>query len=115
LIEPGGIISKIKNLALPIGQSLLAEYSLPHSYRKRLLTNNMLERLNRENKRRTTVALLFPNEASLLRLIAAILVELVKSGKLAIPISTTRRSTPPLFRNSFFTEHGLLYSWKATS
>ena len=35
----------------------------------------MLERLNREIKRRTTVASLFPNEASLLRLISAILVE----------------------------------------
>jgi putative transposase len=36
----------------------------------------MLERLNRELKRRTRVATLFPNEASLLRLVTGILLEL---------------------------------------
>ena len=36
----------------------------------------MLERQNRELKRRTRVASLFPNEASLLRLVTAFLVEL---------------------------------------
>jgi transposase-like protein len=49
---------------------------LPPSHRKRLRTTNMLERLNRELKRRTRVATLFPNEGSLLRLVSAILVEL---------------------------------------
>jgi putative transposase len=39
-------------------------------------TTNMLERQNRELKRRTRVATLFPNEASLLRLVTAVLVEL---------------------------------------
>jgi putative transposase len=43
--------------------------------RKRLRTSNMLERLNRELKRRTRVATLFPNEASLLRLVTAMLLE----------------------------------------
>ena len=35
----------------------------------------MLERLNRELKRRTKVATLFPKESSLLRLVSAVLVE----------------------------------------
>ncbi len=35
----------------------------------------MLERLNKELKRRTRVATLFPNEASLLRLVSAMLME----------------------------------------
>ena len=39
-------------------------------------TTNMLERQNKELKRRTRVAALFPNEASLLRLVTAVLVEL---------------------------------------
>ena len=36
----------------------------------------MLEQLNEEVKRRTRVAGLFPNEASLLRLVSAVLMEL---------------------------------------
>ena len=36
----------------------------------------MLERLNKEIKRRTRVATLFPNEASLLRLVSAVLMEI---------------------------------------
>jgi transposase-like protein len=48
---------------------------LPPTHRRRLRTTNMLERLNRELKRRTRVATLFPNEASLLRLVTAILIE----------------------------------------
>ncbi len=50
-------------------------FMLPDAMRKRLRTTNMLERLNREIKRRTRVASLFPNEASLLRLVSAILME----------------------------------------
>lgn len=48
---------------------------LPPAHRRRLRTTNMLERLNRELKRRTRVATLFPNEASLLRLATAVLIE----------------------------------------
>lgn len=50
-------------------------FMLPDAMHKRLRTTNMLERLNREIKRRTRVASLFPNEASLLRLVSAILME----------------------------------------
>ena len=39
-------------------------------------TTNMLEQLNEEIKRRTHVARLFPNEASLLRLAGALLMEM---------------------------------------
>lgn len=53
----------------------LTVFRLPSSHRRRLRTSNMLERLNREVKRRTRVATLFPNEASLLRLVTAVLME----------------------------------------
>ncbi len=43
--------------------------------RRRLRTSNMLERLSKEIKRRTRVATLFPSEASLLRLVSAVLME----------------------------------------
>lgn len=53
----------------------LTVFRLPATHRRRLRTTNMLERLNRELKRRTRVATLFPNEASLLRLVTAVLME----------------------------------------
>jgi transposase-like protein len=56
---------------------------LPPSHRKRLRTTNMLERLNRELKRRTRVATLFPNQASLLRLVSAVLIELSEEWETA--------------------------------
>lgn len=57
---------------IPEGLSVL---ELPLKHRKRMRTTNGLERLNKEIKRRTRVATLFPNEESLLRLVSAILVE----------------------------------------
>jgi transposase-like protein len=53
----------------------LTVFELPPKHRRRLRTNNLLERLNREVKRRTRVATLFPNEDSLLRLATAVLME----------------------------------------
>jgi len=49
---------------------------IPLAHRRRLRTTNGLERLNKEIKRRTRVATLFPNEASLLRLASAVLSEI---------------------------------------
>jgi len=54
----------------------LTVFELPESHRKRMRTTNMLERLHEEINRRTRVARLFPNEASLLRLVSAIEMEI---------------------------------------
>jgi len=51
-------------------------YGLPEAHRRRLRTSNAIERVNQELKRRTRVASLFPNEASLLRLVTALLCEI---------------------------------------
>ncbi len=51
-------------------------YQFPRPHRRRLRTTNGLERVSQEIKRRTRVATLFPNEASCLRLVTAILCEL---------------------------------------
>ncbi len=56
----------------------LTVFELPTAHRRRLRTTNMLERVNKEIKRRTRVATLFPNEASLLRLTSAVLVEITE-------------------------------------
>jgi putative transposase len=69
----------------------LSVFRLPASHRPRLRTTNMLERLNRELKRRTRVATLFPNEASLLRLVSAILIEISEeweTGKRYVTFTT---------------------------
>ncbi|MHB1702029.1 MAG: IS256 family transposase [Acidobacteriaceae bacterium] len=52
-----------------------ATFDLPHAQRTRLRTTNGLERINRELKRRTRVASIFPNTASCLRLVSALLAE----------------------------------------
>jgi putative transposase len=60
-----------------------AVFGLPAGHRRRLRTTNMLERLNRELKRRTRVATLFPNEASLLRLVTGVLLEISEEWETA--------------------------------
>lgn len=54
----------------------LTVFALPEAQRKKLRTTNSLERLNKEIKRRTRVATLFPNEKSLERLVTALLSEI---------------------------------------
>ena len=56
-------------------EDTLTVFDFPESHRRRIRTSNTLERLNQEIRRRTRVARLFPNEASCLRLVTAVLVE----------------------------------------
>jgi transposase-like protein len=51
-------------------------YRLPKEHHKHLKSTNVLERLNQELKRRTHVVRIFPNEASCLRLVRALAVEI---------------------------------------
>ena len=67
-------------------------FDFPAEHRRRLRTNNPLERLNRELKRRTRVVSIFPNEASLLRLATAVLLETDdewQTGKRYLPKAIT--------------------------
>ena len=59
--------------SLPEG---LTVFQYPEPHRRRLRTSNLAERVNKEVKRRTRVAGLFPNVASCVRLVSAILVEI---------------------------------------
>ncbi len=54
----------------------LTVFQLPKHHWIRLRTTNMAENINKQVRRRTRVASLFPNEASLLRLASAILMEI---------------------------------------
>lgn len=59
--------------AIPEG---LTVFQFPRAHHRRLRTSNMLERLSREIKRRTRVATQFPNAASCLRLVTAVVMEI---------------------------------------
>ena len=48
----------------------------PERYRKKLRTSNIAERVNREIKRRTRLASIFPNVESCLRLVSAVACEI---------------------------------------
>lgn len=54
---------------------LLAHYAFPESHRRQIRSTNPQERLNKEIKRRTGVVGIFPNRASVLRLVGMILAE----------------------------------------
>ena len=54
---------------------VLAYIAFPAQHRTKLHTTNPLERLNKEVKRRADVVGIFPNEASITRLIGAVLLE----------------------------------------
>ena len=59
--------------AIPEG---LTVFAFPAAHRRLLRTTNGVERLNKEIRRRTRVVTIFPNEASCLRLVSAILMEI---------------------------------------
>lgn len=56
-------------------EEVLAYFAFPRSHRVKLHSTNTLERLNKEVKRRANVVGIFPNEASIERLIGAVLME----------------------------------------
>ena len=62
----------------------LTVFKFKASHRRRLRTSNLAERVNKELKRRTRVASIFPNIASCERLITGLLIEISEaweSGK----------------------------------
>jgi len=57
------------------GEEILGVYALPAEHRNRMRTTNMLERYNRELKRRTREVGIFPNMWSCIRLIGSMALE----------------------------------------
>ncbi len=56
-------------------EDVMAVMNLPEKYRKRLRTTNSIERLNEEVRRRDRVIRIYPNEASVIRLLGSVLIE----------------------------------------
>lgn len=64
-------------------------FQFPAEHWRRIRTSNVLERVNKEIRRRTRVASIFPNEASCLRLVSAVLMEISEdweTGKVYLKI-----------------------------
>jgi putative transposase len=69
----------------------LTAFAFPSAHYRRIRTVNGLERLNREVRRRSRVAVLFPNEASCLRLATAVLMEISEeweTGRIYLRLDT---------------------------
>ena len=56
-------------------ENVLAHMTFPKEHHTKLHSTNPIERLNGEVKRRTNVVGIFPNEAAIIRLIGAIVLE----------------------------------------
>jgi hypothetical protein len=61
---------------------VLSYLDFPEQHRSKLHSTNPLERLNKEVKRRADVVGIFPNEAAIIRLIGAVLLEQNDEGQL---------------------------------
>jgi putative transposase len=71
----GSVAPKVARLLEAAQAELLAFYQLPREHWSKLRSTNPLERVNREIGRRTDVVGIFPNDAALLRLASALLIE----------------------------------------
>ncbi|HEX2232882.1 MAG TPA: IS256 family transposase [Thermoleophilaceae bacterium] len=72
-LEP--VAPKVVELVLDAEPDLLGFYALPREHWSKLRSTNPLERVNREIGRRTDVVGIFPNDAALIRLAGAMLIE----------------------------------------
>jgi putative transposase len=66
---------KLKKFLEEAECDVLAFMDFPKAHRKQLASTNPLERVNAEIKRRTDVVGIFPNDASIVRLVGALLLE----------------------------------------
>ena len=65
-------------------------FGFPLEHRRMIRTTNSLERINKEIRRRTRVVGVFPNEASCLRLISALLMEISEEWQMGKHFCTSK-------------------------
>jgi transposase-like protein len=65
----------VANMLVEAEEDVLAYMTFPQAHWETIRTTNLLERLNREIKRRSDVVGIFPNREALLRLVGSLLIE----------------------------------------
>ena len=96
----------------------LTFYAFPKLDARKISSSNMIERLNREIRRRTSVVGIFPNEASYVRLVTTYLMEYAVDWSVSraylsqdsIEATLLHCSLIPFFRSPFC-EHPLTQSF----
>ena len=69
-------LSRAADMTRRFNHGLLNYRAFPPEFRKKIRTTNLLERVNKELKRRSRKMGAFPNDASLLRLAGSILIDI---------------------------------------
>lgn len=90
-------ISDVTDMLDEAKEDILAIYILPRKYWKRFRTTNMIERLNEEIRRREKVVRIFPDDASVMRLIGSLLLEKDEewsSGRMYLDMKQYRENVP---------------------
>ena len=86
-------------------EDLLAFTSFPSAHWRKVWSTNPLERVNGEIKRRTNVVGIFPNDASIVRLVTAVCVETPDEWAVAQRRYLSEESMAKLFTPTPSTSH----------